>query len=478
MALLAGSTMKTGGVMVRQEILPKKMEAIDPSTRELFLKAVEVSHHDNIDYAIELFKDVVIKEPYFQEARNELRKYEKMRKKGGWTSCVIRAIISFFWVQIGQFAFLRRRYNVALNCAEEGLSQNIKSLSALRLLSRTAGHLNANFIVIEGMELAVEFHPKDINVLKSLALVYRKLKLGRDELRIRQKIAKFYPDNLDIQSEVRTAAAMATMEEESWSNKDLNFRDHLKDSKESRLLDLEGHFIHSDDDASDMLVELKKRLGEAGDNIELLRRIGDLHQIKGEHRDALFFYGKILKKNGFLDPDSDKAIEKSILFQLNNKIDGLKKNQSKTDSKELCKLRKLRYRYKRKKALHRVKRYPNDFQLRNELGEIYWSGNEVDKAIKEFQISVTSPHYKLNSLIFLGKCFKWKKHYDIAIQEFNSAMSCGGINKKHKLEIMYYLGLVYEECEEKEKASDLFKKIYIEDSNYRDVSIRVKSYYG
>jgi tetratricopeptide (TPR) repeat protein len=129
-------------------------------------------------------------------------------------------------------------------------------------------------------------------------------------------------------------------------------------------------------------------------------------------------------------------------------------------------------------AKERVARYPNDLQLRFELGQALVNAGHPKEAIPELQQALRQPNVRYHAYNLLGMAF-WKRGMlDFAVKQFQTAKSEMAIMDNLKKEIIYNLGCVLEEEGKKQEALEQFKEIYEVDSQYRDVAHRVESSYA
>jgi tetratricopeptide (TPR) repeat protein len=71
-----------------------------------------------------------------------------------------------------------------------------------------------------------------------------------------------------------------------------------------------------------------------------------------------------------------------------------------------------------------------------------------------------------------------KRQYDIAVEQFVSAMKDMPRSGEQRLEALYFLGNTYEDSGNIEKAVECYKDIYQAQANYRDVALRIENYYN
>ena len=133
--------------------------------------------------------------------------------------------------------------------------------------------------------------------------------------------------------------------------------------------------------------------------------------------------------------------------------------------------------YKLERAEERVQLYPNDALLHFDLAELYFIRDRFDESLREYQQAMRSPQKRLQSLLRLGCCFAKKHQYDIAIEQFLTAMKDLPRGGEQRMEALYFLGNTYEEAENMEKAMECYKEIYQSNATYRDVAQRIDAYY-
>jgi len=129
-------------------------------------------------------------------------------------------------------------------------------------------------------------------------------------------------------------------------------------------------------------------------------------------------------------------------------------------------------------ARERLDRNPTDLQLRYELGERLTNAGEYRDALPELQRARQHPNASLKAMNLLGRCYRELGMLDLAAKQLEDAAHETMVMDEIKKEIIYNLGLVYEQMGDAPKHIDAMKKIYETDSGYRDVAARVESSYG
>lgn len=71
--------------------------------------------------------------------------------------------------------------------------------------------------------------------------------------------------------------------------------------------------------------------------------------------------------------------------------------------------------------------------------------------------------------VLLAKVYCLNKQYKQALKAFNRVININDEYKGIIIEFNYFLGLTYLKLNEKEKASEMLKKVYEEDNQYLDI---------
>ncbi len=459
----------------------KTISDISPGIRSVYHKAQDVIATNSLDYGIELLKEILKKEPGFLDARTALRSAERKRALGMSTFKKFIAKIKLNkYVIIGR-ACLSKNPRKALDEAEEALSLNVWSTSALSLLADAGRALGANFIVVEALESIVELDDKNESNLKALAEACEIEGEGNKVLRIRQQIASKHPNNLEAQAALRAAAALATMErtkkneKEKALEKQKKFEAQAKGGEATSELLRDDRVIRSEDDVKKM-VEYYEGLVKNGDeSIDNRRKLADFYQRLGRWADAIEAYQWIVDKHGTLDPTLDKNIEECTVKMYAEYIAQLK--EQKAPQEEIDQRTAEINQYRLERAEDRVKNYPNDTLVRYELAVIYWEFGQVEKALEQFQYAQKNPQKRLSAIVYLGRCFAAKKQYDMAVEQYEKAISEMPTMDAQKMDALYHQGCTYGAIGDDEKAMDCFKQIYAVNVNYLDVAKRMDAFY-
>jgi tetratricopeptide (TPR) repeat protein len=221
-------------------------------------------------------------------------------------------------------------------------------------------------------------------------------------------------------------------------------------------------------------------------NIDLARRLGALNEEKEDWEAAIGWYqgAADLTKGadtGLVRKVSDlkiKCLEREITAheEFLSTHDAAHELHAKK-SQELKAAKAKRAEILISDARERVARNPTDLQLRFELGQHLVGARRFREAVPELQRSRQNPHARLKAMNLLGCCYGELGMLDLATKQLEEAskeiLSMDAIKK----EIVYNLGLVYEQMGDREKSLACMKQIYEVEHGYKDVATRVESSY-
>jgi tetratricopeptide (TPR) repeat protein len=451
----------------------KSIKDVSSSIRTAFQKANDVIRKNNSEYAVELLKGIVQKEPTFMEAREALRSQEKIKSDNLGAFAKIIANMKIGMVLTKGRSKLKKAPKEAMAIAEEALAMNLYSPPALNLLADAASEAKAFYIAVEALEIVDELQPKNEVNLRKMAKTYESNSQGREVLRVWQRISELRPGDLEVQQQLRGAAALASMQDGKWEEEG-DFKDKLKNKEESVAIEQDDKIARSEDDVAAMIERLEKQL-EAEEHVDTLRKLADYYYRANRFDDSINACNRIVEKMGTLDPAVDRSIEKANVAKFNTAIE-VKKAEGGGEA-EIQDLENQKFNYRLERAVDRVNKYPNDTELRFNLAVVYWEGSHVDNALEQFQIAQKNPHHRLAAIVYLGRCFHAKDQLDMAIEQFERAISEMPGMDKPKMGALYYLGIAYEDSGNAEKALDCFKQIYQTNVNYMDIAERIQKFY-
>lgn len=235
--------------------------------------------------------------------------------------------------------------------------------------------------------------------------------------------------------------------------------------------------VRADEDIRENIVKYEAEIADGNESVDLRRKLAELYMRISEYEKAIEAYQFIVKKMGTLDPAIDKAIEKAHCAILRGQAEEIRVSGAEDAEVRAKAIEDEIYNYRLGRYEERIKLYPQDLQLRYEIAEIYWEGQAIDKAMEQFQLAQRNPQKRLLAIVYLGRCFHAKSQDDMAIEQFEKALSEMPVMDKVKMNTLYYMGITLESVGKLEEAMGCFKQIYSADITYLDVAERMNKYY-
>jgi tetratricopeptide (TPR) repeat protein len=451
----------------------KNLQDVQTGMRDMYQRAVESGRKNNFDYAIELLKDLVRKSPGLIPAREKLREFEKKKSDsiGGFSRFMINLQASFQAAKIK--SMIAQKPLDAMAMCEDVLSKNLYNSLVLNLLADASLKAGAPFIGVEVLQIVRDLKPHNETNLRKLAEFYKKTNDAMNALKIMQIIAERHPNDLGVQAELRSAVALASMQKGDWE-KEGTTQEKVKDKSEAIIADIQDGTLHDVDQMALIISKLEKDL-EKEDSVDTRKKLGELYHACGRFDDAIVEYKRVAQGIGAMDPSVEKCIERSNVAKIDAEINALSADPS--NAAKVEELKQKKYSYQLESSVNRVNAYPNDNQLRYDLAVLYFNGNYIDNAIEQFQYARKNLQRKVPCMVYLGRCFLNKAHYDMAIEQFVGAIAEMSRMDKAKKEAVYYLANTYEVSGNQQKALECYKEVYQADVNFLDVAQKIKDFY-
>lgn len=470
--------------LVFEGMSPELAKDFSPEQRTLYAKAKEASDRNNHDYAITLLTQLVTDVPGHLEARRLLRANAILKFRG--TSGLAKSMNS---VKI-QPAIMKGRNALkknpleALLAAEEALAIDPNSGQANQLLAEAADALDAPEISILAFETLRDAKPDDVSVMKQLGRAY--IQSGQIDKAITtyQKAYELAPTDGEALKGLKDASAMQASSKGGWEQ-DGDFRAQLKDADQAKQLEQQSRVVKSDEAIDAHLATLLPQYNENPQNLNIVKQIADLYERREDLASALTFFEWAFHLSNQADPELEKRIHRLRQRQQQERYKELEEQLARSTGAEkdalqaeLDSLKQERSGFELESAQERVKRYPNDLNLRFELGRALVNAGQYKEAQPELQLALKQPNVRHQAYNLLGISFWKRKMLDFAVRQFQSAKSeILGMDNLKK-EIVYNLGCVLEQSGKKDEGLEQFKEIYEVDSQFKDVAERVERSYG
>ncbi|MCP3965648.1 MAG: hypothetical protein GY750_14815 [Lentisphaerae bacterium] len=448
----------------------KSLQDVNSGTRDLYQKAVQAGKKKNYDYGIKLLLGIVSKNPTLMPAREKIREFEACKSdKVGIVGKIIARFKSSS--QLPKIKALSYKEPLkAMRMCEEVLAEFLYNSAILNLLADAAEKAGALYIGIEALEVIHSYAPNSESNLRKLAALYKKNDDAMAALKVFQEIAGRHHDDIEVQAELRSAVALASMQKGDWE-KEGSSQEKVKDKDEAVMQQLESGTIHDAGQADIVIAKYVAEL-QKNDSVDIRRKLAEAYFVKKDYENAQEQYEAIQQKLGRLDPTIDKKIEKVYLLQVDSSIEELKQNpdQYEEPEQQIAELEQHKLQYCLDKATSRVEIYPHDGLLRYDLAVIYFDSDFVEESIEQFQQARNNPQRRLASMVYLGRCFQQNGQTDMAVEQFIEALKEMKTMTDEKKNTLYCLGKAYEQSGKTEDAVKCYKDIYQKDVNYKDVS--------
>jgi len=451
--------------------------------RGYWLKAVAAIELRNFAYAIDLLRDLLRQEPEFLKGRQILRRAEvaraKMEKKG------------FFHLSTAPLALMKAQRELkkdpakTIELVEQVLEAEPYNLQANTLLKEAAVTANYPEIAIFAMETLLESDPKDVEVLHELGRLYHRYEQSDKAVEVYNRISEIAPTDFEALKLGKDASARASMEEGGWAEAE-SYRDLIKDKDVAVSLEQQSRMQLSDESLEEQINETFAQHEAEPQNVDLAKRLGLLHEQKEDLEGAIAWYQYAVDLTNKSDPGLVRKLADLKMKQLEGQIredEQYLAEHEKNDVQFAEKIARLETAKKQQaeilidEARKRLDRNPTDLQLRYELGEQLTNAGEYRNALPQLQRARQKPSARFKAMNLLGRCYRELGMLDLAVKQLEDAAHETIAMDEIKKEIVYNLGLVYEQMSDVEKYIDAMKKIYEADYGYRDVAKRVESSY-
>jgi tetratricopeptide (TPR) repeat protein len=462
----------------------KTEKELSESLRALWLKAVSAIELRNFGYAISLLQEILKQEPEFLTGRQLLRRAEVTKSKS--------AKKSFFNISTAPIGVMKAQREIkndpthAVEMLEEVLEGEPYNRQANLLLKEAALAAGWPEIGVFALRTLLEESPRDVKVLHELGRLYHEIGDHESEVEVYNQITAINPLDAQALRLGKDASARASMKRGGWTQAE-SYRDLIKDKEEAISLEQQSRIRLTGEALDQQIAETYARHQAEPENLDFARRLGTLTEQKDDLESAIrwYQYAADLGKGadtGLLRKISDlkiKCLEREIAaheeflstYSARDEVYAEKSGQLRAAKVSRAEMLIV-------DAQERVARNPTDLQLRFELGENLFNARRFREAVPELQRARQNPHARLKAMNVLGCCYGELGMLDLALKQLEEASREISSMDAMKKEIVYNLGLVYEQIGDQEQALACMKQIYEVDYGYRDVAGRVESSYG
>src|ERR1051326_4060797 len=369
----------------------KTEKELNEPLRALWLKAVAAIELRNFGYAISLLQQVLKQEPRFLTGRELLRRAEVTRSKAKKKS--------FFNISVAPISVMNAQQKIkkhperAVEILEKILEKEPYNRRANLVLKEAALAAEWPEIAVFALRTLLEENPRDLDVLHDLGRLYRNLGDSDQEVEVYNQISAINPLDAQAVRLGKDASARASMSSGGWTQAE-GYRDLIKDKETAVSLEQQSRLQLSGEALDQQIAETFAKHQAEPRNIDLARRLGALHEQKGDLDSAIQWYqyaadltsgtdaGIVRKVSDLNMKRTEQDIAEHERFLAQHSADDPAHTKR---SSELAEAKRKRAEMLLEEARKRIERNPTDLQLRFELGENLMNAGHYREALPELQ---------------------------------------------------------------------------------------------
>lgn len=454
---------------------------LSSTLKPLWLKALSAVQMNNLDYAVSLLQAVLKDAPGFLEGRKILRKCEihiqaKIDKKK-----------SLFGMNSGGMSVMKlasqakKDPTAALPLIEKELEKDPINEGANDLLFDTAIRLELFETAAFALETIRIHNPENVKLLHKLAEHYLSRELPTKAAEVYNDIIKQAPLDSAAIKGAKDASARASMKKARW-DENTSMRDLMRDAEGNEEMEKAGRSGLTREQLEARRDKAIEKYNTDTNNLATSKELASLYEQLEDWGNAhTFFHWAHSLSNGdiALATKSAHMRDRALEAELKELELALAADPDNAElAARLTESRTLRLAEQVGEAKARVDQNPTDPQLRYELGYAFYRSGDHTAAIPHLQQATRNPHIRTKVLLLLGRTFRAKNMYDLAIKQLSDALADLHAMDGTKKEVLYEKGLIHHDMGDKTAALDAFKQIYEVDYGYRDVALRVESSYS
>lgn len=456
------------------EITEKDLSA---TLKPLWLKALSAVQTANLTYAISLLQAVLKDAPGFLEGRKMLRKVE-IQHTGG-----LKKKAGLFGMQAGGVKIsgdAKKNPEIALVQIEKELEKDPYNDSANDLLFDTFVKMEMYESAAFALETVRQGQGGNTKLLHKLAEFYLSRENPMAASEVYTDIVKHAPTDSAAIKGAKDSSARASMQKARW-DENADMKSLMKNSAENEELEKAARTGLTREQLEERRDRVIEKYNLDPNHLATVKDLANLYEQLEDWHNAFTFYSWAHSlSNGDIALATKAAAmkDRSAELDMKNLEAAAAADPSNEELQAALNARKSdRLAEQVDEAKKRVEQNPTDPQLRFELGSALYHSGDFSGAIPHLQQATRNPHIRTKVLLLLGRTFKGKGMFDLAIKQLSDALSDLVAMDNTKKEVLYEKGMIHDELGDKVSALDCFKQIYEVDYGYRDVAHRVESSY-
>jgi thioredoxin-like negative regulator of GroEL len=447
----------------------------------LWLKGISAVETLNHAYAVSLLQAVMKEAPGFLEGRKMLRKCE-IQMTGG-----ARKKAGLFGSRGGGLPLMKLQSQAkkdpeaTLVALEKELEKDPFHEQVNDLMFDIFMRMNLLDSAACALETVRRGHPENTRLLHKLAEYYLARDMPAEAAEVYADIVKQDPTDSAAIKGTKDSIARASMKKQGWEES-TDMRDLMRNSGESAELEKANRAAMTRDQLEEKRDNLIARYQQDPNQLVVVKDLAYVfEQLEDWPNSATFYTWAHSLSNGDVALQrraaamQDKAAEFEIKELERAVAEHPEDHEAKAKLDEIKSARLVQQVAERKA---RVDQNPTDPQLRFELGQALFNIGDHSAAIPHLQQAKQNPHIRTRVLLLLGRTFRAKGMFDLAIKQLADALADLGAGMDPiKKEVLYEKGLIHAEMGDQTAALNAFKSIYEVDYGYRDVAERVEKSY-
>uniref|UniRef100_A0A7C2NYC1 Tetratricopeptide repeat protein n=1 Tax=Schlesneria paludicola TaxID=360056 RepID=A0A7C2NYC1_9PLAN len=437
----------------------------------------EAMSKENWDYAIQMFGQCCAIVPdnlvYRQTLRNcEYKKYKD--NKTGASMAGMRLMGIRGKVKKARSA---KNWKELMEAAEEGLAINPWDAQLNADLGEAARHLGYDDIAVFGYGLAKTAEPKNKEYLEGLAEALRTkgdydgagkcwemiYKLDPLDGRARSMITAMHSEKTIDRSGMDTAKTTKEVAQ--------GYEKSVKGGAST------GAETVGPGDSPE--ADLQRAIRKDPANAANYQKLGDLYRREGRLQEAINQYTKAHEISGDVVVREQAEEVQLEMYRKNRDLasEAAKKNPDDEQAKEHVQALTRELLKQEIEIFSRwSERRPTDLKLKYELAERFMKDGKFPLATKLLQQASADPRLEGPVRFNLGKCFLQQKQFSLALRQFEQAVPKFNTTDHPQMykESHYWLGRLYEEAKDLDKAEGHYSEVIVVDYDFRDARQRLE----
>lgn len=436
----------------------------------------------NLEYVLEVTEQVLRMQPGCLPVR-KLQRVAQLRQHRGKSGGFLGKTLSGLSAAPFMFGSAKKDPAKLMEAAEGLLTKDPTNVTALKMLADAAGGLNLPETVAFALDAVRELEPGNRNNLLALGEAWLAAGKPNDALQIADEILKAKPTDAEAQNLMRKASVAQTVTKHNWEQQ-TSYRDKLRDEAQAVSLEQQAKVVTGDTMTQRLLDEALGRVAKEPNNLNHYRSVAQAYKQLGNLDEALNW---VRKARELPVGKADAALEKqeselaTAVIEKHMKDAEVAVAAAPDDAAAKAKLEAARKElgdFKLAESKRYVERYPNDYAARHALGVLLLENGQTDAAIAQFQQAQKGPQVRVSSLVGLGRSFKKKRLFDLAVAQLTIAKNELTTMDDTKKDVIYELGSCFELMGKADAAIEEFKVIYSEDIGFRDVADKINAFYA